>query len=153
MFSNRSALWIKLNKFAIKNLTCNDVTNVCIYYVLLILHQNFRSCHYSAWTKVFFFFFFFLNLPKIMDKTLFVTNWVKKHLCLLKGNRFFTTNRQIVDRNWPYCLWGNFPDTQCTRLPLYKCCSRREGCRNYHYLSWTDSCPHCPLHCILLCPS
>ena len=50
-FSNRRALWIKLNKFTIKNLTCNDVTTVCICYVLLILHLYFLSCHYSAWTK------------------------------------------------------------------------------------------------------
>ena len=49
--SNRHALWIKLNKFTIKNLTCNDVTTVCICYVLLILHLYFLSCPYSAWTK------------------------------------------------------------------------------------------------------
>ena len=50
-FSNRCALWIKLNKFTIKNLTCNDVTSVCLCYVLLILQLYFLSCHYSAWTK------------------------------------------------------------------------------------------------------
>ena len=50
-FSNRHALWIKLNKFTIKNLPCNDVTTVCICYVLLILHLYFLSCPYSAWTK------------------------------------------------------------------------------------------------------
>ena len=50
-FSNRRALCIKLNTFAIKNLTCNDVTTVCICYVLLILHLYFLSCHYIAWTK------------------------------------------------------------------------------------------------------
>ena len=44
-FSNRRALWIKLNKFTIKNLTCNDVTTLCIYYVLLILHLYFLNCH------------------------------------------------------------------------------------------------------------
>ena len=48
-FSNRRALWI--NKFTIKNLTCNDVTTVCICYVLLIVHLYFLSCLYSAWTK------------------------------------------------------------------------------------------------------
>ena len=58
---NMSSLWIylffkppcsmnKLNKFTIKNLTCNDVTTVCICYVLLILHLYFLSCPYSAWT-------------------------------------------------------------------------------------------------------
>ena len=50
-FSNRRALWIRLNKFTIKNLTCNDVTTVCIWYVLLILHLYFLSCPYSAWIK------------------------------------------------------------------------------------------------------
>ena len=62
-FSNRRALWIKLNKFTIKNLTCNDVTTVCISYVLLILHLYFLSCHYSAWTKAncLAFFTFALN--------------------------------------------------------------------------------------------
>ena len=50
-FSNRRVLWIKLNKFTIKNLTCNDVTTVCICYVLLILHLYFLSCPYSAWTN------------------------------------------------------------------------------------------------------
>ena len=50
-FSNRRALWIKLNKFTIKNLTCNDVTTVCICYVLLILHLYFLSCPYSARTR------------------------------------------------------------------------------------------------------
>ena len=50
-FSNCHALWIKLNKFTIKNLTYNDVTTVCICYVLLILHLYFLSCHYSAWSK------------------------------------------------------------------------------------------------------
>ena len=50
-FSNHHAPWIKLNKFKVKNLTCNDVTTVCIYYVLLILHLYFLSCPYSAWTK------------------------------------------------------------------------------------------------------
>ena len=50
-FSNHHALWIKLHKFTIKNLTCNDVTTVCICYVLLILHLYFLSYPYSAWTK------------------------------------------------------------------------------------------------------
>ena len=50
-FSSCRARWTKLNKFTIKNLTCNDVTTVCICYVLLILHLYFLSCHYSAWTK------------------------------------------------------------------------------------------------------
>ena len=50
-FSNRRALWIKLNKFTIKNLTCNDVTTVYICYVLLILHLYFLSCPYSSWTN------------------------------------------------------------------------------------------------------
>ena len=51
LFSNHRALWIKLNKFSMKNLTCNDVTTVCICYVLLILHLYFLSCPYSAWPK------------------------------------------------------------------------------------------------------
>ena len=51
LFSNHRALWINLNKFTIKNLTCNDVTTVCICYVLLILHLYFLSCPYSSWTK------------------------------------------------------------------------------------------------------
>ena len=50
-FLNHHALWMKLNKFTIKNLTCNDVTTVCICYLLFILHLYFLSCHYSAWTK------------------------------------------------------------------------------------------------------
>ena len=96
-FSNRRALWIKLNKFTIKNLRCNDVTTVCICYVL---HLYFLSYHYSAWTKANCLAFFLQNLPKIMDKkkehcyhsyfcflwTLFVTNCVTKHLCLLNLN-------------------------------------------------------------------
>ena len=57
-FANRHALWIKLNKFTIKNLTCNDVTTVCICYVLLILHLYFLSCPYSAWTKANYLAFF-----------------------------------------------------------------------------------------------
>ena len=64
-FSNCRALWIKLNKFTIKNLTFNDVTTVCICYVLLLLHLYFLSCPYSAWTKA---NWHFLHLPKIMDK-------------------------------------------------------------------------------------
>ena len=51
-FSNCRALWMKLNKLTIRNLTCNDVTTVCICYILLILHLYFLSCPYSAWTKV-----------------------------------------------------------------------------------------------------
>ena len=51
LFSNRRVLWIKLNKFTIKNLTCNYVTTVCIRYVLLILYLYFLSCPCSAWTK------------------------------------------------------------------------------------------------------
>ena len=50
-FSNCCALWMKLNKLTIRNLTCNDVTTVCICYILLILHLYFLSCPYSAWTK------------------------------------------------------------------------------------------------------
>ena len=65
LFSNRRALSIKLNKLTIKNLTCNDVTTVCICYVLLILHLYFLSCPYSAWTNA---VWHFLHLPKIMDK-------------------------------------------------------------------------------------
>ena len=57
-FSNRRAIWIKLNKFTIKNLTCNDVRTVCICYVLLIVHLYFLSCPYSAWTKANCFAFF-----------------------------------------------------------------------------------------------
>ena len=60
--SNRRALWIKLNKFTIKNLTCNDVTTVCICYVLLILHLYFLSCPYSAWTKANCLAFFYICL-------------------------------------------------------------------------------------------
>ena len=67
-FSNRRALWIKLNKFTIKNLTCNDVTTVCICYVLLILHLYFLSCPYSSWTKANCLASLFLHLPKTMDK-------------------------------------------------------------------------------------
>ena len=63
LFSNRRALWIKLNKFTIKNLTCNDVTTVCICYVLYILQLYFLSCPYSALTKA-----IFLHLPEIMAK-------------------------------------------------------------------------------------
>ena len=66
LFLNRRALWIKLNKFTIKNLTCNDVTTACKCYVLLILHLYFLSCPYSAWTKANCLAFF--TLPKIMDK-------------------------------------------------------------------------------------
>ena len=58
LFSNRRVLWIKLNKFIIKNLTCNDVTTVCICYVLLILHLYFLSCPYSARTNANFLAFF-----------------------------------------------------------------------------------------------
>ena len=61
-FSNRHALWIKLNTFTIKNLTCNDVTTVCICYVLLILHLYFLSCHCSAWTKANCLAFFYICL-------------------------------------------------------------------------------------------
>ena len=62
LFSNRRALWIKLNKFTIKNLTCNDVTTVCICYVLLILHLYFLSCPYSAWTNANCLAFFYICL-------------------------------------------------------------------------------------------
>ena len=55
LFSNRHALWIKLSKLTIKNLTCNDVTTFCICY---ILHLYFLSCHYSAWTKANYLAFF-----------------------------------------------------------------------------------------------
>ena len=61
-FSNSHALWIKLNKFTIKNLTCNDVMTVCICYVLLILHLYFLCCHYSSWTKVNCLAFFYICL-------------------------------------------------------------------------------------------
>ena len=67
-FSNCRALWIKLNKFTIKNLTCNDITTVCICYVLLILLLYFLSCPYSAWTNANCLTSLFLHLPKIMDK-------------------------------------------------------------------------------------
>ena len=109
-FSNRRALWIKLNKFIIKNLTCNDGTTVCICYVLLILHLYLLSCPYSSWTNANCLASLFLHLPKTMDKkkehcyhsyfcflkTLFVTNWVTKHLCLL--NRIFFYNKQTNSR-------------------------------------------------------
>ena len=62
LFSNCRALWRKLNKFTIKNLTCNDVTTVCICYVLLISHLCFLSCHYSAWTKANCLAFFFYKI-------------------------------------------------------------------------------------------
>ena len=67
-FSNHHALWIKLNKFTIKNLTCNDVTTVCICYVLLILHLYFLSCPYSSWTNANCLASLFSHLPKTMDK-------------------------------------------------------------------------------------
>ena len=67
-FSNHRALWIKLNKFTIKNLTCNDVTTVCICYVLLILHLYFLSCPYSSWTNANCLASLFSHLPKTMDK-------------------------------------------------------------------------------------
>ena len=127
----QTAVWITLNKFTIKNLTCNDVTTVCICHVLLILHLYFLSCHYSACTEVNCLAFFLQNLPKIMDKEnehcyhsyfcflwiLFVTNWVTKHLCLLNLNIKFL--QQTVDRNWPYCLSGNFPDLICLKWAVF----------------------------------
>ena len=67
-FSNRRALWIKLNTFIIKKLTCNDITTVCMCYVLLILHLYFLSCPYSAWTNDNCLASLFLHLPKTMDK-------------------------------------------------------------------------------------
>ena len=62
LFFKPRALWIKLNKFTIKNLTCNDVMTVCICYVLLILHLYFLSCPYSAWTNANFFGIFYICL-------------------------------------------------------------------------------------------
>ena len=67
-FSNHRALWIKLKKFTMKNLTCNDVTTVCICYVLLILHLYFLSCPYSSWTNANCLASLFSHLPKTMDK-------------------------------------------------------------------------------------
>ena len=62
IFSNRRTLWLKLNKLTIKNLTCIDVTTVCICYILLILHLYFLSCPYSAWTKANCLAFFYICL-------------------------------------------------------------------------------------------
>ena len=58
----------KIKHVKIKNLTCNDITTVCICYVLLILLLYFLSCPYSAWTNANCLASLFLHLPKIMDK-------------------------------------------------------------------------------------
>ena len=42
-FSNYRAVWIKLNKFTIKNLTCNDVTTVCMCYALFNITSIFSK--------------------------------------------------------------------------------------------------------------
>ena len=93
----------------------NDVTSVCICYIVLILHLYFLSYHFIAWFKAFFYFVICLTLTKnkntaisrIAISVFFEQSFVTKviNVCVFLISIEIVSNKQkTVNQNWSYSL-------------------------------------------------